>query len=182
MPCRDVDREQAARLLASGAGQRPSRSTRSGSAPSAPTPFRIWPTRSPWDGAVRFGAGSRRHPVRGRGLGRGEPETNCRRRQRQPHAGRRRMSHGARQERRRRVRLRASPHRRQGAQGQEVHRLAQHHDALHADHLGRQGAGPRTRSSAAICDAMGKAIRKVRRPGAGASYRRRTSCSTISTR
>ena len=37
-----------------------------------------------------------------------------------------------------------SPHRRRGTEGQALRHLAQRHDALHADHPRRQGAGPRT--------------------------------------
>ena len=49
---------------------------------------------------------------------------------------------GPRQARYRLLRLRAVPHRRRGSEGSRFRDLAQHHDAVHADHVGRQGTEP----------------------------------------
>ena len=59
-----------------------------------------------------------------------------------------------------------SAHRRRGPEGQELHHPAQHHHALHADHV----ATARSRTSKPfldeIQDAVAKAVRKARRPSA----------------
>ena len=64
-----------------------------------------------------------------------------------------------------------APHRRYGAQGNEFRRLAQYHDAVFADHS--DGKDPDLRPFLTpIADAIRKAIRKVRHPAAsGASQK-----------
>ena len=69
----------------------------------------------------------------------------------------------------------------QGTEGRALRHLAQHHDALHADHVGRQGAGPEAvpRRDRERRRQGGAGRRTARAPASGS--RRRTSCSTIST-
>ena len=142
-------------------------------------PGRAYATSS---GIASFGTGpQRRDSLRRRGLGREQSAGHAAARLRQPHAGHRRHPCGARQAGHRPVRMRAHAHRRRSAEGQELRHPAEHHDALHADHVRRQGAEPRTVSR-----------RDQRRGGEGGAQgatprrqgearRRRMSCSTIST-
>ena len=150
-----------------GARRAPSRSTRSGSAPSAPTPFPAAAYAIAY-GEAQFGSEPlRHHPVRGRGVGGKTGETSaiavCV--NRTPVAAR--MSTAPRQERRRPVRLRAcatpSPRRpraRTSPSGSTSRRPTCRSPRTARSRTSR-------RSCDAIADAIGKAIRKVRRPGAG---------------